>query len=109
MKDKVRHIYDLHQLLERKEYDTFFESDGFEELLKQIARSDLKTLSDSEWIHAHPAKALVFAEAESVWKELEPVYSGAFRDLVYGTLPSQEKLVRVLCRIRERMITFEWI
>jgi predicted nucleotidyltransferase component of viral defense system len=109
LKNKVRHIYDLYQLLEREEYDRFFESDEFEMLLKQIARSDLKTLSHSEWIRSHPADALVFAEAESVWQELEPVYSGAFRDLVYGTLPAPELMEATLCRIRDRMRAFSWI
>lgn len=109
LKNKVRHIYDLYQLLERDEYDRFFESDEFEMLLKQIARSDLKTLSGSEWIRSHPADALVFADAESVWKELEPVYSGAFRDLVYGTLPAPALMEATLCRIRDRMRTLDWI
>lgn len=109
LKNKVRHIYDLYQVLEREEYDRFFESDELERLLKQIAKSDMKTLSHSEWIRSHPAGALVFAEAESVWKELQPVYSGAFRDLVYGTLPAPELMVATLCRIRARMQAFNWI
>lgn len=109
LKNKVRHIYDLHQLLGRAEYDRFFESDEFEALLKQIARSDRKTLSGSDWIRSHPADALIFAEAESVWKELEPVYSGEFRDLVYGTLPDPDLMAATLCRIRYRMRAFDWI
>lgn len=109
LKNKVRHIYDLHQLLGRAEYDRFFESDEFEKLLKQIARSDLKTLSGSDWIRSHPADALVFADAESVWKDLEPVYSGEFRNLVYGTLPDPDRMAATLCRIRDRMRTFDWI
>lgn len=109
LKNKVRHIYDLHQLLGRAEYDRFFESDEFEELLKQIARSDLKTLSGSDWIRSHPADALIFADAESVWKELEPVYSGEFRNLVYGPLPDPAFMAATLCRIRDRMRAFGWI
>lgn len=109
LKNKVRHIYDLHQLLGRTEYDRFFESDEFEALLKQIAQSDLKTLNDSEWIRSHPADALIFAAAEPVWKELEPVYSGEFRNLVYGTLPDPDLMAATLCRIRDRMRAFDWI
>jgi len=109
LRNKVRHIYDLHQLLECAEYVRFFESNGFESLLKQIARSDLKTLNDSDWILSHPSDALVFAEAESVWKELEPVYSGTFSDLVYGTLPVPDSVAATLCRIRDRMRAFDWI
>ncbi len=109
LKNKVRHIYDLHQLFEREEYDLFFDSAEFEVLLKKIARSDLETLNHSDWIYSHPADALVFKAAESVWKELEPVYSGSFHDLVYGELPPQEQLMKVLCRIRDRMRSFDWI
>ncbi len=109
LKNKVRHIYDLYQLLEREEYDLFFDSAEFEVLLKKIARSDLETLNHSDWIYSHPADALVFKDAESVWKELEPVYSGLFHDLVYGVLPPQEQLMKVLCRIRDRMRSFDWI
>lgn len=109
LKNKVRHVYDLHQLLGRAEYGRFFESDEFEKLLKQIARSDLKTLSGSDWIRSHPADALVFAKAESVWKELEPVYSGEFRNLVYGVLPAPDLMAATLCRIRDRMRAFDWI
>ncbi len=109
LKNKIRHIYDLHQLLEREEYDLFFDSAEFEVLLKKIARSDLETLNHSDWIYSHPADAWVFKNAESVWKELEPVYSGSFRDLVYGVLPPQEQLMKVMCRIRDRMRSFDWI
>jgi hypothetical protein len=109
LKNKVRHIYDLYQLLERAEYDRFFESADFESLLKQIAQSDLKTLNDSDWILSHPADALILAKAESVWKELEPVYSGEFRNLVYGMLPGPDLMEATLCRIRNRMRAFDWI
>ncbi len=44
LKDKVRHTYDLHQLLQQDKISSFLESDDFERMLLQVGKDDDKAI-----------------------------------------------------------------
>jgi hypothetical protein len=41
LKKKIRHTYDLHQLLKQEEFLTFFHSKAFDEMLLKVANDDI--------------------------------------------------------------------
>jgi hypothetical protein len=53
LKSKIRHTYDLHQLLLQKEFEYFFNSPAFEEMLIKVAGDDVRRLQYRE--HTLPA------------------------------------------------------
>ena len=110
LKKKVRHIYDLHQLLQQNEFSNFFDSSAFEEMLLKVANDDISTYKNSnEWLIHHPNKALLFKDVENVWEVLKVVYTGNFKNLVYGdTLPNEAIVLVTLKRIKERLSTIKW-
>jgi hypothetical protein len=64
--------------------------------------------NSNEWLNYHPNKAKIFAEVETVWEALKTAYNGAFRDLVFGDFPKDEKILETLIIIKKRLATIEW-
>lgn len=106
---KIRHTYDLHQLLQEPELQAFFRSDEFEILLKAVAQDDVKSFKNNkQWLRNHPKDSLIFADTENVWKQLKAVYRGNFKDLVYGELPAEDKILQTLILIQKRISIINW-
>ncbi|GAB3732288.1 nucleotidyl transferase AbiEii/AbiGii toxin family protein [Spirosoma lituiforme] len=109
LKKKIRHTYDLHQLLQQDEYDAFFQSPAFDEMLLKVANDDVVSFkNNNQWLVHHPKDALVFRDTENVWNGLKGVYNGEFRNLVYGDFPDNEAILRTLIKIRERLSMIKW-
>jgi hypothetical protein len=43
-----------------------------------------------------------------VWNELETIYNGDFKNLVYGELPKEEAILETLKMIQERLNAISW-
>lgn len=109
LKKKVRHTYDLYQLLQNKELFSFFESNGFDEMLLKVANDDVVSFrNNNEWLKHHPTKAKIFSELETVWKEMKSTYSGEFNNLVFGDFPNENKIYKSLRSIRGRLEAMDW-
>jgi len=109
LKKKIRHMYDLHQLLQEAELSTFFESSAFEDLLIKVANDDVISFkNNNQWLIQPPSKARIFADLDSVWSQLTPIYNGAFKNLVYGILPGEKEVYTTLVRIKERLKGIKW-
>lgn len=109
LRNKIRHVYDLHQLLGQQEISQFFDSSQFDEMLHKVGRDDEASFrNNKEWLYIHPAKALIFSDLDQVWPELAETYNGTFRRLVFGTLPDAELVRKTLERIKDRISTLDW-
>lgn len=109
LQNKIRHTYDLHQLLTVPAVLDFFESAAFEEMLLIVAVDDIESFkNNNEWLNNHPKEAKIFSETEETWKELEFTYTNEFGDLVYGKLPTGEEILGSLIKIRERLKDIIW-
>ena len=91
--DKVRHTYDLHQLLQQDKIASFLQSDDFEKMLLQVGKDDDKAIpNDKEWLLKHPSQSLFFSQyalnkmkkAPSV-ESLQKVYIHAIENEDYET------------------------
>mgnify|MGYP005830504683 FL=1 len=109
LKDKVRHTYDLHQLLQQDKISSFLQSDDFEKMLLQVGKDDDKAIpKDKEWLLKHPSQSLFFSQTEMVWKSLSKTYSGSFRELLTGDLPEEGKVLKSMMRISVRLKEVKW-
>ncbi|WP_439234879.1 nucleotidyl transferase AbiEii/AbiGii toxin family protein [Lonepinella koalarum] len=108
LRNKIRHIYDIHQLLSRAEYRRFFDGSEFEKMLVRVARDDIHSFkNNNQWLSHHPVESLVFKD-ETIWEQLEFPYQNEFGKLVYGNLPNFndirftfEKLKTRLAKIKQ--------
>jgi predicted nucleotidyltransferase component of viral defense system len=110
LKNKIRHTYDIHQLLKISEVNTFFERDDFDQMLLKVGGDDVDSFrNNNDWLPNHPSEALIFKNTHEVWKQLADTYKGSFADLVYGNnLPKPEEIVASLERVSQRMTSVEW-
>lgn len=109
LKMKIRHLYDLHQLLQEKEVLAFFESTDFEEMLNRVGDDDVEGYrNNNHWLKHHPREALIFAKPVEVWNELETTYSHEFKVLVYGFFPATSDILTTLKTISERVSIISW-
>lgn len=109
LKKKIRHIYDLHQLLKQDEFLSFFNSTGFDDMLLKVAKDDVVSFrNNNKWLNYHPNEALIFGDLENVWTELQPVYKSEFKNLVYGELPDETEVLETLEMIKARLKNISW-
>jgi hypothetical protein len=109
LRKKIRHTYDLHQLLQQTEFSDFLQSPDFDEMLLKVASDDVMSFrNNNKWLENHPSVALIFQDLEVVWRELVVVYNGDFRNLVYGVLPNPNEILATLTEIKKRLQTIKW-
>jgi len=109
LNNKIRHLYDLNQMLKNKKIKKFFETEGFDKLLVIVANDDMLSFkSGNEWLQNHPTQAMMFKESASVWEKLRTTYFSTFNKLVYGELPSENEILETLNKLSERMKNIKW-
>lgn len=109
LKKKIRHTYDLHQLLQHDEFSNFLNSSDFEHMLLKVAKDDMTSFkNNNSWLIHHPAEALLFKDPENTWGELKATYYGDFKSLVYGTMPVEKEIQDTLVNIQNRLKSIEW-
>jgi hypothetical protein len=110
LKKKIRHSYDLHQLLKQDVFSKFFHSTAFDKMLLKVANDDVASFkNNNKWLIHHPNEALIFKDLENVWSELKTIYNGDFKNLVYGELPKEKAILETLEMIQERLKSISWI
>lgn len=109
LKKKLRHTYDLHQLLKQKELMDFFHSPAFDDMLLKVANDDVVSFrNNNKWLIHHPIDALIFNDLENVWKEMKTIYNSEFKNLVYGEFPHEIMILDTLKMIQARLRTISW-
>ncbi len=109
LRKKIRHTYDLHQLLRQDEYARFFRSPDFDRMLLTVAQDDVVSFkNNNRWLAHPPKEALMFRDPERVWNELRATYNGEFRNLVYGDFPRDAAVLETLKMIAERLVSLDW-
>jgi len=109
LKQKIRHTYDLHQLLQQQEFSDFFQSSAFDEMLLKVANDDIASFKNNNlWLVYHPSEALMFKDLYNVWNELKLAYNGNFKKLVYGNFPNDEAVLSTLKKIKARLTSINW-
>ncbi len=107
---KVRHAYDLHQLLRYPEFSEFFHSDSFVQMLLKVGQDDIASYkSNNQWLKHHPNEALIFKALPDTWKSISISYQRQFRSMVFGDdFPAAEEILQILETIKQRLSSIEW-
>lgn len=109
LRDKVRHTYDLHQLLRQSEFKAFFMSKEFDQMLVRVGEDDVVSYpNNNKWLVHHPKESLIFKELDSTWEQMKISYSRDFKNLVFGKFPKEDEIKNTLQKIKERLSKVEW-
>lgn len=106
---KIRHIYDIHQLLKDESIQAFFNADGFEVMLIKVANDDVQSFkNNNEWLKYHPKEALIFKSPKATWNQLKDTYQNDFKFLVFGELPKEEQVIDTIEMVSDRLTKINW-
>lgn len=109
LKAKIRHTYDLYQLLKDKELREFFHSPDLDDMLLRVANDDVASFKNNNaWLIHHPNESLMFHELEAVWNELQPIYNDDFSRLVFANFPKDTEVLAALQQIKQRLASVKW-
>ena len=109
LNDKVRHIYDIHKLLQNEEVNSFFIEPAFEELFLKVANDDIKSYKNAHaWLANHPSTAILFSDTANIWTEIRKTYNTDFRSIVFGDFPSEKDIMDTLNKVFTRLKTIKW-
>jgi hypothetical protein len=109
LRKKIRHTYDLHQLLKQKEFSDFLASKDFESMILKVAQDDILSFRNNNlWLHYHPNNSIFFKDLESIWPQLRTVFNGEFRNLVFGEFPDDKNVYNTLNKIKSRLSKIKW-
>ena len=109
LRNKIRHVYDLHQLLKDEEVAAFFASSDFDDMLTKVGNDDIVSYkNNNSWVSEHPATALLFAKPDETWLQLSTTYHTSFKELVTGKLPPEVELIATLKTVEGRLRRVGW-
>jgi len=83
LKVKIRHLYDIHFLMQDSEIKSFVKSEDFKKMLKDVRYDDQAQFSSS-WADIKLCKTDIFSNSLEVIKKLEKYYNESFSQLVYS-------------------------
>lgn len=109
LRNKIRHIYDIHQMLKDEEIQQFFNSSDFDEMLVKVGNDDMIGYkNNNDWIPEHPSTALIFEKPQETWEQLSTEYNGNFKDMITGDLPAEGAMTKTLKQVGERLKKVNW-
>lgn len=109
LRNKIRHIYDIHMMLKNGEISTFFKSNEFDKLFLKVANDDVLSFkNNNNWLSNPPKTAMIFADTENVWNNIKKTYFSTFKELVYGEFPTEREILDTLKTLTKRLENIEW-
>jgi hypothetical protein len=109
LRNKIRHIYDIHMMLNESTLKTFFLSDDFNTMLLRVATDDIASFkNNNQWLTNHPTTAIIFSDTEETWKKIKTAYTGGFSELVFGKLPDEADILKTLTTVADRLKPIVW-
>lgn len=109
LRNKIRHVYDIHKMLKDPEIRQFFDSKEFDEMLLKVGNDDMVAYKNNNaWIRHHPATALIFDRPSETWEKLRTEYLSNFKDLLTGELPAEAGVIKTLKDVSSRMKNIKW-
>lgn len=102
---RIRHLYDICQILQSEESLAFLKSPAFKELC-DICIADEKSggFDDACFLNNPLIDAPIFSSFPAWSGSLRSVYDGDFSDLVYGGKPSIDKIGGSLKKIKAALL-----
>jgi hypothetical protein len=109
LNNKIRHVYDIHQLLKDETVQNFFNSEDFDAMLLKVAHDDIQSFkNNNDWLQYHPKEALIFKSPKETWNQLKDTYQNDFKILVYGELPKEVDVLETITKVFIRLFQVKW-
>lgn len=101
LQGKIRHLYDIHQIMQRDETRRYLSGPEFPELCRNCIEEERETFGDEDRIYRGLlSKAPIFVKFGEWMPELNRVYSTTFKAMTYKELPPLADIAKTLNTIQ---------
>lgn len=108
LQDKIRHTYDVYFLMQQEEMQAFVAGSDFFPTLHAVQADDAKNSEfQGEWADQPLASAWIYQDDPELWEQLDVVYTGPFKNMVYGPLPDLTDVRQVFRQLAKRLQDFD--
>jgi predicted nucleotidyltransferase component of viral defense system len=107
---KIRHVYDIHMILQHPDMYAFLRSAAFDKMMVSVGKDDIEGFkNNNRWLSAHPREAIIFSSPAKTWEAIKSPYRTTFKDLVMGELPADTELIKSLELVSSQLATMKWL
>lgn len=105
---KIRHFYDIHQLLNQTDLKGKILIEENFKILKWVMQDDAANgIFAGDWLKKSLSESPLFKDFDSFWNELESTYTTELGQLVWGELPKPLLIVESFKEIKEFLFKFD--
>lgn len=105
---KIRHFYDIHQLLNQTDLKGKILIEENFKILRWVMQDDAANgIFAGDWLKKSLSESPLFKDFDSFWKELESTYTAELDQLVWGELPKPLLIVESFKEIKEFLFKFD--
>ena len=109
LSNKIRHVYDIHIMLQNNEVKSFLNSIDFDLMLNIVGKDDLLSFkNNNDWLSKHPKEAIMFSDIETTWNNINSTYNTTFKGMVLGDLPEEKELINTLKLVSNALNKVDW-
>lgn len=103
LSSRIRHLYDIRQILKREEYQAFLEGDDFHALCTACIEDErFGGFEQAAYLESPLDQAPIFNKFQEWSPALRQTYENVFSQFVYGELPAMEEIEEVIALIGRR-------
>jgi predicted nucleotidyltransferase component of viral defense system len=108
VRGKIRHFYDIHQLLNQTDLKGKILIEENFKILEWVMQDDAANgIFAGDWLQKPLSESPLFKDFDSFWKEIESTYTSELGQLVWGELPKPALVVDSLQEINKFLSTFD--
>lgn len=108
LQNKIRHLYDLHILMNHELLIDFIAKPDFFQIIELVQKDDAESREfQGDWNKEPLTQALIFNDSDELWKSLEKTYKNSFQPLVYGSLPNINEIRMSISILKKRLEDYQ--
>lgn len=100
LRNKIRHFYDLHYLLQDKDVSEYMQSNTFNKDFAALFQHDqLKFTKPEGWQGKQASSSPLLTDFDTIWGNLEDIYLSELPELAYKEIPSSMQIAKSTIQI----------
>lgn len=108
LREKIRHFYDLHKLLNQPDLkQTLLSRSNFELIDLVKADDNSNEIFKGDWLNKPLSSSPLFADLEGNWKAIESAYRSELSQLIWANLPDSKEILLTFSSIRDYVIEYD--
>jgi predicted nucleotidyltransferase component of viral defense system len=104
LKNRIRHLYDIHLILKNKSIKSFICTEDFRNMINEIRAEDVNNEKYiGEWINRPISEARFFSDIDISWELLKESFVKKLSVIIIGDMPKSEDVYKSLVLLKNHL------